>query len=314
MIKFYEKRHISFVISGLMLLIGIIGIIVNGISLDIQFKGGSIIKYSYKGEINTDDAAEVVEKFLDRETSAQKTQDMVDSDEALGKRIVFNIAGDTGLSSQEQDELTLTLNEKFKDNELVLSESSNVEPFIGKEFLRKSIIAIVLAFVFIQMYIWWRFKNISGLSAGAMALVALIHDVVAVFITFIVFQFPINDAFVAVVLTILGFSINDTIVIYDRIRENRRIMDPKTPIEDLVNKSINQSLTRSLNTAFATFISITVVFVFAQIYNIDSIKVFALPMMMGILSGSYSTICLVGPLWVMWLKRKEKKSSKALKA
>jgi preprotein translocase SecF subunit len=115
-----------------------------------------------------------------------------------------------------------------------------------------------------------------------------------------------------VALSILGYSINDTIVIYDRIRENKRIRGDKMPLEDLVDLSISQSLSRSINTNIAVFISITIVFIFAQIYDIEAIKEFALPMMFGTVSGCYSTICIAGPLWTMWKNHRIKKD--ALKA
>ena len=139
-----------------------------------------------------------------------------------------------------------------------------------------------------------------------MAIVALFHDAFVVTAVFIIFRIPLNDSFIAAILTIIGFSINDTIVIYDRIRENKGIMGKKTTTEELVDTSITQSMTRSINTNIAVFVSITIVYIFAQIYKIDSIKAFALPMMFGTISGCYSTICIAGPLWTMWKNRKAK--------
>jgi preprotein translocase SecF subunit len=127
----------------------------------------------------------------------------------------------------------------------------------------------------------------------------------ALLITFIVFKIPINDAFIAVALTIIGYSINDTIVIYDRIRENKGLYK-NIPCSELVNMSITQSMSRSINTGLATFISIGLVYIFAEIYGIQSIKNFALPMMIGVVSGCYSTIFIAGPLWVMWQNKKNK--------
>ena len=136
-----------------------------------------------------------------------------------------------------------------------------------------------------------------------MAIIALIHDCLVVMITFILFRIPLNDSFIAAILAIIGFSINDTIVIYDRIRENRNLM-PKMSVEELVDTSITQSMSRSINTNIAVFVSITIAFIFAQIYDISSIKEFALPMMFGTVSGCYSSICIAGPLWTMWKERK----------
>jgi preprotein translocase SecF subunit len=147
-----------------------------------------------------------------------------------------------------------------------------------------------------------------------MGFIALVHDVLVVFFVFVIFNMPLNDSFIAAALTILGFSINDTIVIYDRIRENKRLFGTKLDVDELVDKSITQSITRSVNTSVATFISIAIVYVFAWIYSIDSIKSFALPMMFGVISGCYSTICLAGPLWVSWQKYKNKPKDKPKEA
>ena len=306
MIRFYENRKIYFGISIAIILIGIITLFINGISLDIQFKGGAILKYAYNGEIDLNKVDGIVTNALAREVSTQITTDLVTQQNNL----VLNLAGNKGLSVESQQKLEEALKNEFPDAGFVLSESSIVEPFIGKQFLRRGITAIVLASILIVVYVWIRFKRISGLSAGVMALVALFHDVLAVFITFIVFKIPLDENFIAVALTIIGYSINDTIVIYDRIRENS-MLDRKIPIEDLVNKSITQSLTRSINTAIAVFFSIVLVYGFAQYYNIESIKNFALPMTVGVVSGCYSTICLAGPLWVMWQKHKQKSQKAA---
>ena len=153
-----------------------------------------------------------------------------------------------------------------------------------------------------------RFRTIGGLSAGVMGVLALIHDCLIVFGVFVVLRIPINDSLIAVVLTILGYSINDTIVVFDRYRENYRLTGGKMPLPELVNLSINQTLSRTINTTMTTFTAITVVYVFATIYGIDSIRNFALPMMVGIISGAYSTIFIAGTLWVLWKTRKGSKT------
>ena len=157
----------------------------------------------------------------------------------------------------------------------------------------------------------FRFKKIGGWSAGVFALVALLLDVSNVYFTFIICRLPIDSNFIAVALMILGYSLNDTIVIYDRVRENRRLSSPKTDIGDIVNKSINQNLSRTINTSITTFAAITVVFIVSLIFDLPSVTSFALPMMVGIVSGCYTTNCIVGPLWVMWKKHGKKKKEEA---
>jgi len=300
MINFYGKRKIFFAISALIMLLGIGSIFINGVNLSIQFKGGAIIKYTVEGDINSEEVANTASKLLGRNTEAQITEDLA----TKTKKVVLNLSGNEGLAAAEQEKLDAALKAAFPDSNLKLSESNVVEPFIGKKALNNGMIAIVLSSVFIILYVRFRFKKISGLSAGVIGLIALVHDCLVVFFTFTMFKIPINDSFIAVTLTIIGYSINDTIVIYDRIRENKPKYERKS-FEELVNVSINQSLTRSINTSVATAASILVVTIFAFIYNIDSIKSFALPMLIGIISGCYSTVCLAGPMLVMWHKKTE---------
>jgi len=314
MIRFYEKRKWFFGLSALIMLIGIVGIFIRGIEMDIQFTGGSIIKYSFEGEIDTDRAAALTEETLGRNANAMESVTTIKSDSGQTKNqklLVLDLSGTQNLTQDEQDKLNEALSKEFKDQKLAFFESTNVPPFIGAQFMRRSIIAVVLSSVLIVLYVWWSFRKIGGLSAGVMALVALLHDVIVVFFTFVLFGIPLNDGFIAVVLTILGFSINDTIVIYDRIRENKSIMGFKTPIRDIVNKSITQSLTRSINTNIATFLSVLSVYIFSTVFGIESVRNFSLPLMTGVVSGCYSTIFIAGPLWVMWQQHKEKKRAKA---
>jgi preprotein translocase SecF subunit len=298
-IEFYQKRWIFFCISLGIMLIGIISAFINGVHLDIQFKGGALLKYAYTGEIDADAAADVVSGMLDRPVSTQLTSDIATNE----KRLIISIAGNYGLDAKDQDKLDNTLKEKFPDSKLNLSESSMVEPFFGKKFLTDGLIAIGLSAILVMVYVWIRFSRMGGLSAGVMALVALFHDVLVVFFTCVIFQIPIGDSFVAVTLSIIGYSVNDTIVIYDRIRENTKL-HPKTPVDTVTNLSISQSITRSINTNFAVLLSVSLVYILAHINSIDSIQSFALPMAVGSVSGCYSTICIAGPLWVMWKKRK----------
>lgn len=301
MIRFYKNKNIYFAISALIILIGIVFMFINGVRLSIMFKGGAILKYSYEGEIDINEVSKLSSDVLGRITEVQQTEDIA----TKSKKVVLNLSGNLGLSAQEHEILNQALLDKFPNNKLALAESNMVEPFIGKTFLRNSVIAMIISAVMIVIYVWIRFKRISGLSAGVAALVALFHDIIISFFIFVIFRIPLNDSFIAVVLTIIGFSVNDTIVIYDRIRENRTLF-PKMGVEELVDLSITQSLSRSINTTVSTVISIIVLYIFAQIYDIESIKTFALPMAFGLISGCYSTICIAGPVWVMWQKKKNK--------
>lgn len=302
MIRFYKKRFLFLTISLVVIAIGVVAAFVNGIQLDIEFKGGSIIRYEFTGEIDTEKVDAVVTKAMNRIANCQVTTDLASDT----KKLAISLAGDEGLPAQDMELLDQTLKAEFAENELSIFDSSVVQPFVGEKFLRNGIIAIAISFLLIVFYVWFRFRHIGGLSAGVMALVALFFDVVVVFIAFVVFKLPINENFVAAALSIIGFSINDTIVIYDRIRENKQLTRSKITTEELVDQSITQSLSRSINTSLATFISIAIVFIFAWIYGITSIQSFALPMMFGIVSGCFSSICIAGPLWVAWKNHKAK--------
>jgi preprotein translocase SecF subunit len=243
------------------------------------------------------------DELLNESVSVQESTDIA----TPTKTLVVTLPGTRSLSSDEMAAFTEELRAAYAENNLQSVEINNVDATIGREFLLKSIVAMALASVLIILYVGFRFRKIGGISAGAMGILALVHDVIIAFGIFVVFRIPIDDNFIAVILTILGFSINDTIVIYDRIRENKRVMGHKTPIAELVNISINQSFTRSLNTSIAAVMAMIVVAAVAFFYNVTSIQSFAIPMIFGLISGVYSTVCLAGPLWVKWQEHKQRK-------
>ena len=162
------------------------------------------------------------------------------------------------------------------------------------------------AMLLIVIYVGIRFRVMSGISAGLFGIVALVHDILIMLSVYAVFNIPINEVFVAAILTIIGYSMNDTIVIYDRIRENTALMH-KADIETMVNTSIVQSLPRTINTLVTTLLTITTLFVFSAIFNVESIRQFAFPLIIGLTSGSYSSIFIATPLWMVWRKYRIKK-------
>lgn len=299
MFSFYKHRYWFFALSLALLLIGTLTAVFAGIELDIQFKGGSILKYGYVGTVDLNLAENAISEAISKPVSCQETTNLGDK----GTSLVVNVAGNEALSPDNQSKMGEALKTAFPDITFKLQSATLVDPFIGREMLINGMWAIVIASILIVAYVWFRFRSMSGPSAGVMALVALFHDVTLVFFVFVVLRIPLNESLIAVVLSILGFSINDTIVVYDRIRENERLNKGGMTLADLVDHSIRQSLTRSINTSLCTFGAVTIAYVFAVIYGIESIQEFALPMMIGLISGSYSTICLAGPLWVMWKTR-----------
>jgi preprotein translocase SecF subunit len=281
--------------------IGIVATVINGVQLDIQFTGGAILKYTYQGELKAEEVASTASEILGRLATGQITKDLTTGE----SRVVLNLAGEYGMSSDEQAAFLTKLNEKFPDAKFVTAESSLVQPFFGHRFLERSIIAVLLALILVLIYEWITFRKIGGLLAGLAALTALFHDLLVVFFTCVIARIPIGDSFVAVSLSIVGYSINATIVIFDRIRENRRIY-AKESLETIADLSMRQSMMRSINTNAAVTISVALIYILATRASLDSVIAFALPMTFGSISGCYTSTCLAGPLWVMWQKRRDK--------
>ena len=299
MFSFYKHRKVFIGVSLAIIVIGLILSFTFGINLDIQFRGGSIITYQYVGDLSLQDAEDTAEEELGQNVTAQMTESVVDDRTTL----IISVAGNEALLPAEMEALSDALTKSFPDLNVRLVSSDLVAPFIGREMLTNGILAILVSSVLIIIYVWFSFRSISGPSAGVMALIALLHDVTIAFFVFVAMRTPLNETLVAVVLTILGFSINDTIVVYDRIRENVRLTNGSMPLDELVDMSIRQSLTRSINTSVATFSAVAVAFIFATIFGIDSIAEFALPLMVGIIAGAYSSLALASPLWVAWKTR-----------
>ena len=299
---FYGKRIIYFIISAALILTGIIGLFINGVKLDITFSGGAKITYSYTGEeIDAAEVEAIVKKTLNREASVQNSIGYQNDDTAL----IISLAGTESMETEEQEKLFNALNKKYAGQQLEQGSTTNVEPAIGHRFFVRGLIAIGLAAIFIIFYVSLRFSIVSGFTAALTALVALIHDIALIFFVYVLFGIPINDGFIAVVLTILGYSVNDTLVLFDRIRENKKLHGNKLTVPALVNKSISQSLTRTINTSLMSLAAIALVLIFGIINDLTSIVNFALPMMVGIISGCYSSSFLAPCLWGM-IKNKQK--------
>ncbi|MGN0588764.1 MAG: protein translocase subunit SecF [Ruminiclostridium sp.] len=297
---FLKNKKVFFIIPIAIAVITIITALVIGVPVDIEFKGGTMLTYSYNGTINTNDVKAEVEK-LNLGTVGVTTGSAFGSDM---ETVQISFASDSGLTADVQVQVSDSLQAAFKDNNLVLVNSQDVNPSSGFSFFLKCFVAVAFSFVLLIIYIAFRFKNIGGVSAGAFALVALANDVFMVFASFVFLRLPIDANFMAVILTILGYSINNTIVLYDRVRENRKLYGKKLTINELVNTSINQSLTRSIKTTITTAIAVLSMCIVALIFGVESIVSFVLPMFVGLLAGCYSSIFIAGPLWTVWKNRK----------
>ncbi len=307
-LNFVGRSKIFFGISLGIILIGIICNFIFGTTLDIQFKGGAIISYSFTGEIDEATLKDTIQTATPNNvvsfTVSKDIMNNTDTDDAYV--IDINFSGENAIDTAQQDKITNELTEKFPENNFQYQESSSVEAAMGTKFLLKCLTAVLIACVLMVLYVTVRFKIIGGLSAGIMALVALFHDVAMIYFMYVIFKMPIDSNFIAVVLMILGYSLNDTIVIYDRVREERKLAGPKADVAEVFNHSASAVMKRTINTSITTLVAIGTVYVVATIFGLDSVQGFALPMMIGVVSGCYSSICIAGPLWVMWQNRKQK--------
>lgn len=298
------------IISAAVFLVGIVFNFIPGFGtkLDIEFKGGTEISFAYKGELDLEEADNLIEEAAGISVNTTRSEAYSTVTEN-NKRLNIAFAEDKSLAVDTQEKIETALKDKYgESNSLEPLGTRSVSASVGLVFLLKSLYVIGLAGVLVIIYIALRFRKVGGISSGVTAFIALLHDIVVAYIACVVFRLPIDSNFVAVVLTILGYSLNDTIVIFDRVREDRDKYGEKKPISELVNDSINQTLGRTVMTSVATFSAILIVVIVAQIMGIDGIRTFAIPMCIGVISGSYSTICLAGPIWVKWQEHKMKKA------
>jgi SecD/SecF fusion protein len=314
-IDFISKRKMLIGIACAMVIISIGSTFILGANLDIQFKGGTLLSYVYDGDIDLNEFEDTARESLGGYNFTATTG----TDFTTGKNnIQLSLLTTDGLGIDQQTALTDALQARFPDSNIDVIQSSDISPSSGREFFLKCLVAVILSFIVLIIYIALRFKKIGGWKAGVCAIIALLHDCIAVYGAFIIFGMSINANFMAVVLTILGSSINNTIVIYDRLRENETLYDGKMDLSEMGNLSINQSITRCVWTSLTTFVSMVVVSIVALSMGVESIISFSIPMAVGIVCGTYSSICLTIPLWLTLRgtvrKTKSGKRAKAVKA
>ena len=309
-----EKKPINFValrkrfltISACLMAAILLCAVGFGVRLDTEFTGGAMITLSYEGEFTTSEVQKTASAALgSNDLTLQSGENVATGEQTLK----ISMPGNETVTTDQVENLLDSLNETYPDNAFAQLSLSNVSAAMGTKFLQKSLVAVVFALILILLYIGIRFKKIGGLTGGMMAVLALLNDLMVVFGTFVLLRTPLDGNFIAAMLTILGYSINDTVVVYDRIRENRALMGKKTSFEELVNHSVNQSARRTLITTITTVMALGVMCVISRLYGLDSIFTFAFPLMMGMVSGVYTSLCVSTSAWVLWSERKGKKNA-----
>lgn len=298
-IPFVQRAKIFYIISVVVIIAGFVGMGLNhsngrgAMNYSLDFTGGTSMTVPFNENIDVTDenGAELLKTITETiGTGDVQLQNVQGSNDIVIKTQV--------LDKETRGDLKNTLVEKYGVDEKSIEEQS-ISAVVSGEMQKDAVIAVVIAGICMLIYIWFRFKDIKF---GASAVFALLHDVLCVLTVYAFVRIPVGNTFIACMLTIVGYSINATIVIFDRIRENRQTMY-KASLEEIVNSSITQTLSRSINTSVTTFISVFVLY----IMGVASIREFAMPLMAGIIAGAWSSIFITGTLWYL-LKKTGKKN------
>ena len=312
-VKFYglekQRKSIDFVgnikktyaLAGVLILIGIGSMILNQVktgevlNYGLDFKGGTSteVTFSETTLIDNELKLQIEDAFMQVAGSNCEIAQLEDRNALVIKT--------DELSLEQRKELETVLETEFEvDTANVQMES--ISAIVSGEMKNAAIVSVVIAGIGMLLYIWFRFKNVT-FGAGAVA--ALLHDVLIVLMVYAVSGISVGNTFIACMLTIVGYSINATIVIYDRIRENIEKAEEETSLKDIVNASINQTFTRSINTSITTLIMV----IMLAILGVESVRQFAIPLMAGVIAGGYSSVCIAGTIWYIFNKNKSRKKA-----
>ena len=300
MFSILKHKWVYMGISFALMIVSVISLIVRGFNLDTDFAGGIAVTYEIKTDFNTEDIQKIVDEALGSHQSPSSIQ-RSNNDEVV---IKFGYENDlkteadrSAFSLDRVTKITNALQEKYDPNasgddaKVLLKNQDIISPSTGQDLARSALWMSILACIAILFYVTLRFEFVSGV----VAIFALVHDVLLLLGLYSIMQWSVDTNFIAAILTVLGYSINNTIVIMDRIRENTRHAR-KESYSEIADKSIIQTMNRSLNTTITTLLTIGMVY----IMGVKSIQVFALPIIIGIVIGFYSSVFVAGPLWATW--------------
>ena len=379
---FIKIRKIWLALYSVIIVASILVFAIFGANLSIDFKGGTVLNYSFNGSIDLDKAETSVEDAVGQKVTVSENTNFATGEKSLvitlpsvkaevtestkteilktlnsnladnkislkadnntqDNNVLFSFEGSiketntvakkleealglSGISvSQDVGTKTLTVSvpstiessvtaklvKTFADNKIENIGSNSVSGTIASNFFLKCLVAVLLAGILVVVYVGIRFRKIGGISAGMFALLALLLDCFMAFAASIFFRLEIDSNFMSVILTTLGYSLNDTIVVYDRIRENNRLY-PEMGLRDLINTSVTQSLGRTIKTTVATFLAIVAIVIVAEFFGLATLRSFAIPMAIGILSGCVTSVCISSPLWYSWKKASDARKAK----
>jgi preprotein translocase subunit SecF len=288
---FAKRRNLYFIISGLLLVIGLLSLLLRGLNLGVDFSSGTRVDVLIGDKFSDKDVRKVSEDV------GLKPESIRSAGEGTSTTAVIRYKGT--ITKEQFEALTKAFQAKY-GNKVSLNESS-ISSQVGRELAQKAIYSVLIASIGIIIYITIRFEYRFAISA----VVALLHDVLMIIGVFALFQFEVDTTFIVALLTIVGYSINDTIVTFDRIRENMKRMKIKTiqDLEDLVNISIRQTLVRSINTVLTVIFASVALLVFGG----EGIRIFSLALTVGLFFGVYSSIFIASQMWLVWKSNELKK-------
>ncbi len=273
--------------------------------------------YSYTGKLNAKKVAEALNGTLDLVADTDKEFTVTAIKTADDKTaLAIDFAGKRWLSQDEITQVESVLaGADYAKNNIVsydvmeLYSSNSVNASIAGSFFAKSLVAVLLTAALVVVYVGFRFRKIGGVSAALTALCALVFDVLITFCTCIIFRLQLDSNYLAVILTILGYSLNDTIVVYDRVRENKKL-NPQLSVGENMDLSLSGVITRNIVTTVTTVLAVITIIVVSEIYGLTTLRTFAIPMAAGLLSGCVSSLFIAGPLWVKWCNYRDSRPAK----
>ena len=294
---FLKYRYVAIVFSLLVIIGGITYGLLTGYKFDIDFKGGVVIETDIKEEFDNNEMQNLIKNITGESPLIQKTT-------GGENRVTITLEP---ISSEQETAVIEALKDKYKNMEE--PSTRNIQPAYGRDLINSALLAIGVSVVLILIYICIRFKTL-GVAAAISAIIALLHDTLFLIAVYGIFKFPINSVFVAVALTIIGYSINDTIVIYDRIRENKRKLNLAKDLKKTINTSLSECMKRTIYTSLTTVAVVIVMYILAALNGQQVLMQFSLPLVIGVLVGTYSSIFMATSLWYMFSNIKIRKANK----